>query len=397
MNPDFTRIRAKFDHLLSRDDIALPASVYERWDPQGLREALEDESRAPADRLLDALAGRTMGVLRFRTAAERYELVLDEFETGYPTDQSWICIGESEMATTTAILVHSRTGETALYDSDAWDWGFPNTLVLVKDSIDAFVDQVVLGSDYRLLYYQNWVEQMAVVDLDDLEFPGVYCDPWYLYLRELRADRFGGQAVPRSRRAELLHRIDAYHEWEPEEAALPLLRRSAPFEEDAPWGDADNTVAMPLAQWRNDFAAPAAAWPGSGLLPVDLSIAFTAYLDGEREPFAPVTAGAAAYPVLGRPPGLEPHLFVLDPGTGAVHRHDAATGSLEPVNASLALFHRFLRRFARFAAQDEGEETRPERAALLEDELKALDPVGFSGRDLHWSLVFRILRRTLAD
>lgn len=212
MNTDFGRIRAKVDYLLARDDVALPPNVRVEWDPEGLGDPLADQRREPADRLLEALADRHLGQLVFFGEGDRYERLVDESETAWAGGHDWVCIGESELATTTALLLHARTGAVVLYDSDAWDWELKDNFILVKDSLTAFVDEVALGTDYRRLYYQNWAELAAVMESDDLEFPGVYRDPWYHLLREMQADLFGGQAVAGSRRRELLRRIEEHHE-----------------------------------------------------------------------------------------------------------------------------------------------------------------------------------------
>ncbi|MEU5876250.1 hypothetical protein [Spirillospora sp. NPDC047279] len=217
MRMDLGRITAKIDYLLSRDDVVHPPNVIADWDAEGLREPLSDERLTPDERLLGSIAGRHMGQLDFYAAKDRYERLVDDSETEWEGEHDWICVGESELATTTAVLLHARTGETVLYDSDAWDWGPWDNFILVKESFAAFVDDVVLGLDYRRLYYQNWVELTAVLDSEDLEFPGIYGDPWYLLLREMHADLFGGQPVSRSRRKELVRRIEKYFE-DPDES-----------------------------------------------------------------------------------------------------------------------------------------------------------------------------------
>ncbi|MBE1532464.1 hypothetical protein [Actinomadura algeriensis] len=213
MRTDFDQIRAKVDYLLARDDMANPANVREKWVANdGFREPLSSNPPQQTDHLLDALADRHLGQLIFYSAANRSEWSVDESETEWEGEDDWICIGQSGLATTTAILLHSQTGETVLYDSDAWDWELWDNFILLKDSLAAFVNDVALGHDYRRLYYQNWVELSVVLRSDDLEFPGIYGDPWYHLLREMQADLFGGQPVSRTRRKELLRRIDEYFE-----------------------------------------------------------------------------------------------------------------------------------------------------------------------------------------
>lgn len=210
MNDHLERIKVKVDYVLARDNVALPQNVLADWDPGGLREPLDDESRVPQDRLLAALADRHLGQLTFYGPDGRYERLVDDSETSWSGGHDWICIGESELATTSAILLHAGTGATVFYDYDAWDWELKDNFIVVKDSLAAFVDEVALGRDYRHLYYQNWAELWSIFDSDDLEFPGIYGDPWYHLIREMQADLFGGQAVSKSRGAELNRRIDDY-------------------------------------------------------------------------------------------------------------------------------------------------------------------------------------------
>ena len=212
MNTDFEQIRAKIDYILARDDVASPRNVREDWAADGLTEPLPENPPDPAAHLLDAFAGRHTGQLIFLRADERYAFTVDESETEWEGEDAWRCVGESALATTTAVLLNTRTGETVLYDSDAWDWDLQDNFILIKDSFVSFVNDVVLGHEYRRLYYQNWVELTQVLESADLDFPGIYGDPWYHLLREMQADLFGGQPVSRTRRKELLRRIDEYFE-----------------------------------------------------------------------------------------------------------------------------------------------------------------------------------------
>jgi hypothetical protein len=166
------------------------------------------------------------------------------------------------------------------------------------------------------------------------------------------------------------------------------------------WGD-DNTVAVPLDEWKSEYSAPAETWPEVDLLPVDMSVAFTSYLDGQYELFAQFEVryeeegDSQTFIVLGKLPHTETSFFVLDPDTGVIHLMDPSDMTLEEVNASYAVFVRFLYRFARFVEADEGEETRPARAEVLEKELKAMDASAFAQRDNWWSMVILLLKDEL--
>jgi hypothetical protein len=158
------------------------------------------------------------------------------------------------------------------------------------------------------------------------------------------------------------------------------------------WGEA-NTIAFPLAEWKSQFSAPTESWPEADLLPVDMSVAFTARVDGRYELFDRFDVryeeeqDSQTFFILGKIPESETSFFALDPDTGVVHLMDPSNLTLEEVNSSFAAFVRFLYRFAQFVEADEGERTRPARAAVLERELKALDAGAFKRRDNWWNIV----------
>jgi hypothetical protein len=166
------------------------------------------------------------------------------------------------------------------------------------------------------------------------------------------------------------------------------------------WGEG-NTVPVPVAEWRSKFAAPAASWPEVDLLPIDMSVAFTSYLDGEYALYDEFEIRyeeeneTQTFLILGKNPGSQTSFFVLDPDTGVVHLMDPEDMTLETVNASFAAFTRFLYRFAQFVEDDEGEAGRPARAAVLERELKAIDPSAFTRRDTWWNMVMLLLKGEL--
>lgn len=166
------------------------------------------------------------------------------------------------------------------------------------------------------------------------------------------------------------------------------------------WGQG-NTVTVPLAEWRSKFAAPDAAWPEVDLLPIDMSVAFTSHIDGEYDLFDEFEISyekegdSQTFLILGRMPETRTSFFVLDPNSGVVHLMDPEDMTLETVNATFAAFTRFLYRFAQFVEADEGQETRPARAAVLERELRAVDPVAFGRRDNWWNMVVLLLKGEL--
>ncbi|MBE1532463.1 SUKH-4 family immunity protein [Actinomadura algeriensis] len=158
------------------------------------------------------------------------------------------------------------------------------------------------------------------------------------------------------------------------------------------WGE-DNTVAVPLAEWKSESPAPPESWPEVDLLPIDMSVAFTAYLDGEYDPFHRIEHDSRTYVVLGKVP-QEPKstFFVLSLATGAVHLVNPPDGTPAKLNSSFATFVRFLHRFAEFVTTDDGLATRPARAEELERDLKAIDPAAFDHDDSPWNTAVSFLK-----
>jgi hypothetical protein len=211
VNAELDSIKAKIDYLRTRDDIRFAANVLRRWeDPAALRDALDDTPPESQSRLLAALADQQLGQLWFYPAPNPQIWRMDESETEWQGEHDWIVVGESALATTTAILVNAHTGETVLYDSDAWDWNLMDNFIFVKDSLASFVDEVALGPEYERLYYQNLVELAVILKMDADEFPGIEADPWHHLLREMQADLCNGPAVDREQHRELNRRIEAY-------------------------------------------------------------------------------------------------------------------------------------------------------------------------------------------
>lgn len=166
------------------------------------------------------------------------------------------------------------------------------------------------------------------------------------------------------------------------------------------WGEG-NTVQFPLDEWRSGSAAPPASWPDVDLLPVDMSFAFTAHVSGEFDLFDQFEVryeeegDTQTFVILGQMPESKSSFFVLDPDTGVIHLMDPEELTLEQVNATFAGFVEFLYRFAQFVEADEGEETRPPRAAVLERELQAVDPTAFADRESYWLVLVQVLKGEL--
>jgi hypothetical protein len=211
MSADLESIKAKVDYLNAADGVRFAANVLRVWEwGEDLRQSLDDQSLELRERLAAALSNLQLGQLRFNKREDWGWWELDESETEWEGEHDWHVIGASELADTTAILLNAHTGETVLYDADAWDWNLTDNFIIVKDSLASFVDEVVLGPDYERLYYQNQEELAYILKVDADEFPGIEGDPWYHLIREMQADRFDGPAVDRSKRLELNRRIEAY-------------------------------------------------------------------------------------------------------------------------------------------------------------------------------------------
>lgn len=211
MSADLESIEAKVDYLNAADGVRFAANVLRVWERgEDLRRGLDDQSLEPRERLAAALSNLQLGQLRFNKREDWGWWELDESETEWEGEHDWHVIGGSELAGSTAILLNAHTGETVFYDHNAWDWDLQDNFIIVKDSLAAFVDEVVLGPDYERLYYQNREELAYILKVDADEFPGIEGDPWHHLLREMRADLFDGPAVDRDRRRELNRRIEAY-------------------------------------------------------------------------------------------------------------------------------------------------------------------------------------------
>ncbi|OLT36295.1 hypothetical protein BJF79_06710 [Actinomadura sp. CNU-125] len=128
------------------------------------------------------------------------------------------------------------------------------------------------------------------------------------------------------------------------------------------------------------------------LLPIDMSVAFTAYLDGTYEPFHQFVNDSRTFIVLGKVPQPKTALFVLAPDTGAVHLMTPPDGTPEKLHSSYATFVEFLYRFAQFIEADEDLETRPARAEELERDLKAIDATPFDNEESPWNNAIRFLK-----
>ncbi|WP_067456658.1 SUKH-4 family immunity protein [Actinomadura macra] len=155
------------------------------------------------------------------------------------------------------------------------------------------------------------------------------------------------------------------------------------------WGR-DNTVVYPRQQWMEVLPAPAGAYPDVGFLPVDLSVVFTAFVEGEVRLYDEVRVqqpGERALRLLliGVVPENPAAWFLFDTESGRIMMLDTREPSLEPVNSCLAQFTGFLYECARFIDADTGRRGRGKRAERLRERLMRIDPSAFADPASWWS------------
>ncbi|MEU5871006.1 SUKH-4 family immunity protein [Glycomyces sp. NPDC047369] len=159
------------------------------------------------------------------------------------------------------------------------------------------------------------------------------------------------------------------------------------------WGP-DNVVRFPRSRWMREFAAPAASYPDTDLIPVNMSAVFTSYLTGRFALYDDMdlrrgSGGTMQVVVVGAVPAdPEATLFCFDTATGRIVMLGVKDGSLELVNASFKALSEFLFRFALFVDEDTGRAGRARRAAVLRSKLARVDPDAFADPGSWWSATF---------
>jgi SUKH-4 immunity protein len=155
------------------------------------------------------------------------------------------------------------------------------------------------------------------------------------------------------------------------------------------WGE-QGLVQLPMERYARIFRVQPRTLSPEGVLPVAVPILFTAEVDGEVKLFDTVrirlgerqTLNLIVLGAVPRDPGL---LYCLDASGGTVVLVDVNTPSIEPVNATMALFVEFLLRFAQLIDADSGPgPQRSGRALRLREELAELDPTAFERPDSWW-------------
>jgi hypothetical protein len=155
----------------------------------------------------------------------------------------------------------------------------------------------------------------------------------------------------------------------------------------------DNTVPYPRDVWVAEFPAPEAAYPAVDFLPIDLSVVYTAYLEGARfDLYTRIDLdmgreGTLALVVIGAVPAeRDDMLFCLDTGTGQVLLLGPDDGTLELVNTTFKAFAAFLYEFSLFIDADTGAPGRAARAKTLRATLNGIDRKALKDRESWWSV-----------
>ncbi|MEU6857994.1 SUKH-4 family immunity protein [Glycomyces sp. NPDC046736] len=165
------------------------------------------------------------------------------------------------------------------------------------------------------------------------------------------------------------------------------------------WEGEEGTIAMPVAQWRSQFRAPAAVYPDADFLPDAVSIFYTAETPGDMPLYAQVNLepdpedGGPAVPtvLIGSVPDEGDMLFLFDTDKGEVLYLDLREGIPELVNSSLRTFVDFLYELTLFVDADTGLAGRAERARTLHQRLLSIDAAAFAESDSWWSVAFQQL------
>ncbi|MFC4068825.1 SUKH-4 family immunity protein [Actinoplanes subglobosus] len=158
----------------------------------------------------------------------------------------------------------------------------------------------------------------------------------------------------------------------------------------AVWGP-DELFAYPRDKWIAD-GVPAAALPDGDEIPLEVTVVYTAFLDGEIGMFDILHLTGEdsdldiKLTVVGAVAENHNLLYVLDQRTGEVLQFDLEEQDIQAVNSSFRQFVEFLWKFALFVEADEGKQGRRERALRLSGELRAIDPQAFEA-DAWWPLV----------
>lgn len=158
------------------------------------------------------------------------------------------------------------------------------------------------------------------------------------------------------------------------------------------WGE-NNITAFPRSQWVNNFPASVQAYPDVDFIPIDMSVVFTASLEGGRFNLydrIKIEVGpneVLILMVIGAVPAAgDSMLFGFDIDGGRIVLLGVDTGTLELVNSSFRALVDFLYAFACFIDEDTGISGRSERATLLRKTLMAVDASAFSSSESWWAV-----------
>ncbi|WP_169810650.1 SUKH-4 family immunity protein [Nocardia beijingensis] len=157
----------------------------------------------------------------------------------------------------------------------------------------------------------------------------------------------------------------------------------------------DNLIGFPRDQWIEMLSAPVESYPDVNFLPVEMSVVYTAQLDGEDfELFDQLNLRAdgswdevLSLLVIGAVPAAPGSmLFGFDVTGGRVVLLGVESGTLELVNSSFRALTEFLYHYACFIDEDTGPVGRAARATTLQSSLVKIDPGAFASRESWWSI-----------
>jgi hypothetical protein len=159
------------------------------------------------------------------------------------------------------------------------------------------------------------------------------------------------------------------------------------------WGE-DGLLYLPVDRFESHLGFDYSALPPEGAMPAEVSLLFTAYLEGDIELFNRLEIQIGDQRpmdliALGAVPDDEKMLYTLDGNSGAIFLLDLGSpAGLEQVNSSFANFVEFLYNLEKLIRADQGKQGRAASAARLRQELTSMDPSAFSDPESWWSVAF---------
>ncbi|MFK3981668.1 SUKH-4 family immunity protein [Micromonospora sp. NPDC050397] len=159
--------------------------------------------------------------------------------------------------------------------------------------------------------------------------------------------------------------------------------------------DAEELIPYPRDAWL-EGGFDERMLPVGDQIPLDVAVVYTAYLPGSIGLFDTIQLSSEdgsldiRLIVVGAVADNTNLLYVLDPGTGEILQFDLEEQDVQGVNSDFRSFVEFLYQFALFVEADEGQPGRAERALVLGETLRGIDPNAFA-EDGWWPLVLKQL------